>query len=106
MNIGEELYDQMIEKQGFEPYTVPEGTYENQDEDVETLGLSIIVFARDDVSEDAIYELTKSIYENEDSLADIHSSFGEFDVEEMTENLSLYLHPGAEKYYEEEDLID
>src|SRR5699024_800719 len=106
MNIGEELSDQMIENQGFEPYTDPERTYENQDEDVETLGLSIIVFARDDVSEDAIYELTKTIYENEDYLADIHSSFGEFDAEEMTENLSLDLHPGAEKFYEEEGLMD
>src|SRR5699024_1363981 len=69
MNMGNERSDKLIESQGIEPYTIPAGTYENQEEDVETLGLSIIVFARDDVSEDTIYELTKTIYENEDYLA-------------------------------------
>src|SRR5699024_3252818 len=106
LNIGDDLSDKLIENQGFEPYTVPAGTYENQDEDVETLGLSIIVFARDDVSDDVIYDLTETIYENEEYLESIHSSFEEFEAEDMTENLSLDLHPGAEKFYEEKGMMD
>src|SRR5699024_7150182 len=106
MNMGEELANTLIEEQGFEPYKIPKGTYNNQEEDIETVGLSIIVFARDDVSDDVIYELTKTIYENEDYLENIHSSFKEFDKDKMAENLSLDLHPGAAKFYKEIDLLD
>lgn len=106
LNMGDELTDELINEYGFEPYTIPSGTYNNQEDDVETVGLSIIVFTRDDVSEDVIYELTKTIYENEDYLANLHSSFQNFNADNMAENLILELHPGAEKFYQEQGLID
>ncbi|ALX50404.1 TAXI family TRAP transporter solute-binding subunit [Lentibacillus amyloliquefaciens] len=106
MNIGDELANVLINEQGFEPYTIPSGTYNNQEKDVETVGLSIIVFARDDVSDDVIYELTKTIYENEDYLANVHSSFENFNADNMADNLTLEVHPGAEKFYQEKGLMD
>lgn len=106
MNMGENLSDILVNEQGFEPYKIPKGTYNNQDEDVDTVGLSIIVFTREDVSDEVIYELTKTIYENEEYLENVHSSFKEFDKDKMAENLSLDLHSGAEKFYKEKDLID
>ncbi len=106
MDIGDQLSKTLIQDHGFESYTIPSGTYRNQEKDVNTVGLSIIVFARDDVSDDVIYELTKSIYENAEYFRNIHSSFKDFDPEEMATGLSLEMHPGAEKFYKEKGMID
>lgn len=106
VNFGSELIETLIQEQGFEAYTIPSGTYKGQESDVNTVGLSTIVFTRDDISEDAVYKLTKAIYENDEYLKNIHSSFNDFDPEKMAEGLSLELHPGAERFYKEKGLID
>lgn len=103
MNIGDNLTDK-LKDQGFVPYTIPKGTYSGQEKDVKTLGLSIIVYTRDDVPDDVVYELTKSIYENKDFLVNVHNSFKEFDPEKMSNNLGIKIHPGAKKFYEEKGL--
>ena len=47
---------------GFEPTTIPKGTYKGVDYDVSTMGLSGLLVANKNTSPDLIYEMTKTIW--------------------------------------------
>lgn len=105
LNIDKEVVDVLVNEKGFNKFTIPAGTYSGQDKDVETVSLKIVVFVREDVPEDVVYNLTKAIYENKSYYEGVHSSFKDFYPEKMTEGLAIELHKGAEKFYREVGLI-
>jgi len=84
--------------------TIPAGTYNGQDEDVATVAVQATLIASNDVSEDAIYELTKALFDNLDELKTGHPKFGELTLENAIAGASVKLHPGAAKYYTEQGL--
>ena len=83
------------------PYTIPAGTYTGQDEDVSTIAQPNFLAVRADVDEDAVYLLTKTMYENLDFLHAIHKATTAMDIERAIAGLPLPLHPGAARYYQE-----
>lgn len=85
--------------------TIPAGTYDNQEEDVETLGIKMLLITDASLSDEMIYELTKSFWENLEELGKTHSIVEQMDLNEaVTELAGIPLHPGAEKYYKEQNL--
>lgn len=79
--------------------TVEEGMYD-LDEDVETVAVLAMLTVAEDVDEDTVYEMTKAIYENTDSIG--HDKAGEISLDTALDGIGIDLHPGAEKYFEEE----
>ena len=57
--------------------------------------------ARADLDEDAVYQITKTIYENLPFLNAIHGATKVMALEKALSGLPLPLHPGAAKYYKE-----
>ena len=54
------------------------------------------------VSEEIVYNLVKSVFENFDSFKKENSLFGNLVIKQMIQGgLSAPLHPGATKYYKE-----
>jgi len=84
---------------------VPAGTYPGIDKDVETVGMSAVLFCRDDLSEEVVYNFTKSILENIEYLKGVYAALGELDMTEAWQNLGAPLHPGAERYFREKGYI-
>lgn len=86
------------------PFLVQEnlapGTYSGVDTETVCVAVQAVLVASEDMSEDAVYELTKAIFENLDALSVGHAKFELVSVETAIEN-SVPLHPGAEKYYKE-----
>ena len=83
-------------------YTIPAGTYANQDEDIHTFAVANYIFCRSDMDEDAVYNFVKTIYENLDQVYEIHSiCANNIALENCTNGMTAPLHPGAEKYYKE-----
>ncbi len=80
---------------------VPAGTYKNQDEEIPTIAGSSLLVAREDISEEIVYEITKSIFENIDYLQTFHNYFAQTKPETATIGMATPLHPGAEKYFKE-----
>lgn len=105
LSIEDDMAEKIIEQ---EPYlvvqTIEAGTYENINEDIVTLATPATLLVAEDVNEDTVYELTKSIFENLDKLQESHVQANNISLETATEGLSIPLHPGAIKYYEEQDL--
>ncbi|WP_203553608.1 TAXI family TRAP transporter solute-binding subunit [Bacillus sp. B15-48] len=82
---------------------IPAGTYKDQAEDVSALAYQSMINVNSDISEEEVYQMTKSMWENADTIVKDHPSRGSyFTTEVAVEGLdSSYFHPGAVKYYQE-----
>ena len=85
--------------------TIPAGTYDGQDEDVPTVAIKNFLITHEDVSEELAYQMTKQLFENLPELESAHQAAKEITLEGATEGMPLPLHPGAERYYEEQGMI-
>lgn len=82
-------------------YVIPTGTYPGQTKDINTIAQPNFLATRADVDEDAIYQITKTIYENLAFLNAIHGATKAMAIEKAIAGLPMPLHPGAAKYYQE-----
>jgi len=102
LNIADDKIAALIEKY---PYyaeqTIEGGTYSGFDETVKTVAVKAQLVVRAELSEDLVYKLTKSLFENLDAMAAVHAKGAEIKAESALEGVSLTIHPGAAKYFEE-----
>lgn len=106
--MDESLIEKLKEKYPwYSNYTIPAGTYENQEEDILTSAIKMALFTTESMDEDLIYEITKTFWENIDELKVTNNSLRDLNVEDAIENIgNLKLHPGAIKYYKEIGIMD
>ncbi|MBK8454029.1 MAG: TAXI family TRAP transporter solute-binding subunit [Thiofilum sp.] len=98
---------EIVEKIG-NPYiatTIPAGTYQGQDKEVETAAVTNILVTHSEVSDDTAYQMTKLMFENLEELKAAHKAASDIKIEEAIKNLPIPLHPGAEKFYKEKGLL-
>ncbi|MEZ5477314.1 MAG: TAXI family TRAP transporter solute-binding subunit [Thiolinea sp.] len=98
---------EVVEKLGA-PYiatTIPAGTYEGQEGDVETAAVVNFLVSHEDVSEETAYQMTKLLFENLPTLEAAHKAAAAIKLENALEGMPVPLHPGAEKYYKEKGLM-
>ena len=81
---------------------IPAGTYTGFDEDATTVSVRATLIASNDVSEDAVYELLKAMFDNKDALVAGHAKFEFLNLEDAVKGISVPFHAGAVKYYEEQ----
>ncbi len=82
--------------------TIPGGMYKNNPEPTKTYGVLATVVSSAKVSDDVVYTLVKSVFENFDEFKKLHPAFANLDAKAMIKNgLSAPMHPGAVKYYKE-----
>lgn len=82
--------------------TIPGGMYRGSDGDVKTFGVGATLVTSAAVSEDAVYALVKSVFENFEDFKKLHPAFANLNEAEMIKDgLSAPLHDGAAKYYKE-----
>lgn len=79
---------------------IPKGTYGNA-EDVTTATIMNSLVVRSDLSENDVYTLTKTFFENLDKLQTAHQAAKGITLQNAQTGLIAPLHPGAKKYYDE-----
>ncbi|UMZ72712.1 TAXI family TRAP transporter solute-binding subunit [Natranaerofaba carboxydovora] len=84
--------------------TIPADSYSGQEEDVQSVAVMAMMIAHESLDEDAVYEMTKALFENTDALEDSHDRGGEVELDDALEGMPIELHPGAERYFEEEGI--
>lgn len=82
-------------------YVIPAETYPGQKKEIKTIAQPNFLSVRADVDEDAVYQITKTIYENLSFLNAIHGATKAMAIEKAIAGLPMPLHPGAAKYYQE-----
>lgn len=101
VSIDDEHIDDLLAKSPYyTAYTVPADTY-GMPEDVQTVAVAAVVLARNDVSEDAIYTFTSTIFDNIDAIAEQHGKGAELSLEFASSITDVPYHPGAAKYFAE-----
>lgn len=87
--------------------TIPKGTYKGQDQDVQTVAVANILIVRDDLSEDLVYNLTKALYDNRDTLVNAHKAATDFKLEDGLKGITgvVDLHPGAARFFKEKGIL-
>ena len=86
------------------PYEIPAGTYPGQDKAVTTIAQPNFLAVRADVSEEDVYRITKTIYDNLGFLQAIHKATTAMALEKAISGLPMPLHPGAARYFREAGL--
>lgn len=83
-------------------YTIPKGTYEGQDEDVNTSAIKLVLYTTEDIPEDIVYLMTKTFWENIGELEKTNKSLAGLKIEDAIKDIAdLPVHGGAMKYYKE-----
>ncbi|MCI2057285.1 MAG: TAXI family TRAP transporter solute-binding subunit [Oscillibacter sp.] len=72
--------------------------------DTNTVAVGAVVIARDDASEDDIYNFVSTIFENKDAITDQHAKGAELDLDFAASVTSVPYHPGAAKYFKEKGI--
>jgi TRAP transporter TAXI family solute receptor len=102
LSIDENILNKMIEEQPF--YTrevVPAFTYIGQKTNRITLSTRALWICHSDLDEEVVYDMVKSFWLNYEDLKDVHQSMLSLSQEDALKGMSIPLHPGAIKYYEE-----
>lgn len=85
-------------------YIIKANTYPGQTEDINTIAQPNFLAVRADLDEEAVYQITKTIYENLPFLNAIHKATKVMALEKALDGLPMPLHPGAAKYFKEAGL--
>ena len=82
-------------------YIVKAGTYPGQKADIRTIAQPNLLVVHQDVSDEVVYLLTKTLFDNPDFLKNVHKMGRFITTENALSGLPIPLHPGAMKYYKE-----
>lgn len=97
------------ELQKVQPYyadaVLPADTYKGQTAEVKTIAVRAIWATHEGLDEETAYNVVKALYENTETLSQVHVKGKEITLEKALESVSIPLHPGAERYYREKGLI-
>lgn len=85
-------------------YDFAPGTYPNQDEAMRSIASPNVLVVRADIPDEAVYQITKMIWENLGTMQDIHAATKDMRLEIALKGLAAPLHPGALRYYREQGL--
>ncbi len=85
-------------------YVIPAGTYPHQPQDIESIAHANVLAVRADVPDEAVYQITRAIFENLAALQEIHKATREVTLEHDLTGLGAPLHPGAIRYYREKGM--
>ena len=105
VQLDEEHIADLQSKYDFYTETViPGGTYTGVDGETTTVSVRAALVVSNEVSEDTVYELLKALFDNKDALAEKNAKFENLNVEDAVMGMSVPLHAGAKKFYEEQGI--
>ncbi len=104
--LDDERIDAIVTDGGLTEYEIPAGTYDFLDEPVPTVSVFAAMYASTtQVSEELGYEITRALYTGADSLTLPQKDLITLDDATLGRG-EVPLHPGAERYFREQGLLD
>ena len=86
-------------------YTLPANTYQGQTNEVPTVCVLACLVAHKDLAEDLVYNMTKTLWENRDSIGEANAKAKMMDEKDPLKGITVKAHPGALKYYKEKGWV-
>jgi TRAP transporter TAXI family solute receptor len=89
----------------YQTAVIPANTYTGQTTDIATAAIPNFLVTHSGVSDELAYQMTKTMYENLDTLYAAHNAAKAIKRENAIKGMPIPLHPGAARYYKEVGLI-
>jgi uncharacterized protein len=86
---------------GYNKLIIKAGTYPKQERDVPVIGYSTHIVAACDLPENTVYQMTKTMAANVDSMAAVVKAIQGIKPKDMALDIGVPFHKGAAKYYKE-----
>lgn len=80
---------------------IPGGTYRGSDGDVQALSVKATLVVSASLSEDTVYRMTRTLFENLEKLGAAHPKGRDVSAPAAISGVTIYFHPGAVRYYRE-----
>ena len=80
---------------------IPAGTYKGHDKDALAPALSTSLVVEENLSKEAVYRITKTLFEHYDELKLVHREAKYWTVDNSLKNFHIAFHSGAKKYFKE-----
>ena len=82
-------------------YVIPAGSYNGQTEAVKTVTVKATLIVSADADEEAVYNLTRAIFDHTAEIAAENGKGAELSIENATSGMTAPFHPGAARYFAE-----
>ncbi len=104
LTIDQEHLDMLVEKYPFYSVFTTETDEYNLGHEITSVAVMSMMVCLDSFSEDEIYDLTKTIYENLSEIQEINAKAKYMSIEGALSGIPSDLHPGAARYYIEQGI--
>jgi len=84
---------------------IPANAYKGVTKDVKTAAVNAVLIAHPKLSTDVVYNLTKTLFENQAELGAAHAKGKVLSLQGAATGVSIPFHPGAAKYYKEKGVL-
>jgi uncharacterized protein len=84
--------------------SIGQTVYPNMPAATTTLGIPTVLITHEEVPDDIIYKVMKTVLEGTDELAKVHNVGKDFNLSNVTKGISTPFHPGAIKYLAEKGI--
>lgn len=101
LSVDETYANELCEEFGYFGYgTISTSVYDSMVEECNTMYISNMVAVRADLDEELVYQMTKSFFENIETIQGSHKAASALTVENAT-RVSIPMHEGARRYFTE-----
>ena len=103
ISLDSQTIEKIIKKYPFyRQSTIPSGLYYGVNAPVQTIAVESVIFTSDATSDDAVFKLLKTIFNNLDSFKNSHSLLKSVSQQGISDDLVVPIHPGAKRFIETE----
>lgn len=104
LSISEAAIKDLIDKHPYyAAYDLKKEVYGRLDKDVRTISTPALLVCDSTLDEALVYNITKTMFESMDLIRASHPSMEDFLEENYGSGMSIPLHPGAERYFNEKN---
>jgi len=104
--LAEEILEELVKESSYCSITsIPKETYRGMTEDIRTIAVPALLICDGKLSEELVYKMTKSLYENIDVVRAMHVRAKNIQIKSALDGVGIPLHPGAERYYKEVGIL-
>ncbi len=104
ISFEKEIVDKIVQNEPlYDPFVIPKEVYDLKEDVLVAVNRDLFIVNKN-VKDEAVYEVTRAIFENLDQVYKVHPSCRYITLESAVSDL-FPMHPGAMKYYKEKGIV-
>jgi len=106
VSLDPEAVKSLVEKYpGYTATTIAANIYKGQTDKVNSINSPVMLVTREEMDEQTVYTVTKTLFENVGQLRSVHTVMEHFSPEKASQDPVIPIHKGALKYYKEVGVV-